>query len=127
MIYWAKETLFLLSSYNSSTSLNSIQYKVRSAFGFNLEAAFSSANDTVTGTFSIMYPRDVGDNNEASFQFYIGLHYNGKRREDCKLKKCGVRLMYAQDHGEFDGSFSSVKEEDENRPQPKRLKLMEFH
>ncbi|KAK1580810.1 hypothetical protein Q3G72_000337 [Acer saccharum] len=74
-----------------------------------------------------MYPRDVGDNNEASFQFCIGPHYNGKRREDCKLKKCGVRLLYTQDHGEFNGSFSSVKEEDETRPQPKRLKLMEFH
>ena len=74
-----------------------------------------------------MYPRDVGDNNETSFQFYIGPHYNGKRREDCKLKKCGVRLMYAQDHGESNGSFSSVKEEDETCPHPKRLKLMEFH
>ncbi|KAK1581751.1 hypothetical protein Q3G72_008716 [Acer saccharum] len=63
-----------------------------------------------------MYPLDIGDNNEASIQFYIGPHYNGKRREDCKLKKCGVRLMYVQDHREFNGSFSSVKEEDKTRP-----------
>ncbi|KAI9187091.1 hypothetical protein LWI28_024284 [Acer negundo] len=74
-----------------------------------------------------MYPCDIGDNSEASFQFYIGPHYNGKRREDCKLKKCGVRLMYSQDHGEFIGSFSSVKEEDVTHPHPKRLKVMEFH
>ncbi|KAK2639610.1 hypothetical protein Ddye_027405 [Dipteronia dyeriana] len=74
-----------------------------------------------------MYPRDVSDNNEASFQFYIGPHYNGIHREHCKLKKGRLHLMYAEDHGGFNGSFSSVKEEDEKRPHLKRLKLIKFH
>ncbi|KAK0605745.1 hypothetical protein LWI29_030319 [Acer saccharum] len=73
------------------------------------------------GSNHLMYPRDTGDlcyNNPVTFQFYLkaGL----RRIECCYVKSCGVRLMYAQDLGKSNGSFSFDEREDE--PQPKRLK-----
>ncbi|KAL5778602.1 hypothetical protein ACOSQ2_009339 [Xanthoceras sorbifolium] len=49
---------------------------------------------------------------EVSFQFYLEGQF-GKRIECCKVKECGVRLMYAQDIGEPSGSFNSDDNEDE--------------
>ncbi|KAK3199609.1 hypothetical protein Dsin_023024 [Dipteronia sinensis] len=51
---------------------------------------YNGSDDLVyMGFDNRMHPRDVGDNNEASFQFYIGPYYNGKGREDCKLESVG--------------------------------------
>ncbi|KAL5739651.1 hypothetical protein ACOSQ2_028831 [Xanthoceras sorbifolium] len=61
-----------------------------------------------------VYPNNIGElcyNNEISFQFYLEHVRDGKRIKSFKMKKCGIRLMYAEDVGEPCGSFSSDEEE----------------
>ncbi|TXG73495.1 hypothetical protein EZV62_002074 [Acer yangbiense] len=79
------------------------------------------------GSDHLMYPRDTGDlcyNNPVTFQFYLKAGPVPRRIECCYVKSCGVRLMYAQDLGKSNGSFSIGEREDE--PQPKRLKSIQL-
>ncbi|TXG59571.1 hypothetical protein EZV62_014144 [Acer yangbiense] len=61
-----------------------------------------------------IYLDDIDDElcyDEAFFQFYLEGPL-GKPIECCKVKKCGVRLMYAQDIGKPSGSFNSDDEDE---------------
>ncbi|KAI9194071.1 hypothetical protein LWI28_002873 [Acer negundo] len=90
----------------------------------HVKPPYSVKSDHVyIGSDHLMYPRDTGDlcyNNLVTFQFYIVDRAGQRRIECCNVKSCGVRLMYAQDLGKSNGSFSFGEREDE--PQPKRLK-----
>lgn len=59
---------------------------------------------------------------EATFVFNI--MSRDQRLEFCKVKSCGVRLMYAENSGKTNGDFSLGESEDE--PHKKRLKSVEF-
>ncbi|KAL5732584.1 hypothetical protein ACOSQ2_032276 [Xanthoceras sorbifolium] len=65
------------------------------------------------GSDHLMYPRDTSELSydvEVTFQFYIEI---GLRRvKCCKVKNCGIRLMYSQDLGKSSASFSFGMERD---------------
>lgn len=74
------------------------------------------------GCDHLMYPRNIGDfchDTEVTFKFCI---MSAQRRLDCcRVKSCGVRLMYAEDHGQSSGSFDLLERGDE--PLLKRFKV----
>ncbi|TXG49077.1 hypothetical protein EZV62_024952 [Acer yangbiense] len=66
------------------------------------------SNHVYMGFDSAVYPDDIDElcYNEVCFQFCLEGPF-GKPIECCKVKKCGVRLMYAQDIVKPSGSCSS--------------------
>ncbi|KAL5778578.1 hypothetical protein ACOSQ2_009315 [Xanthoceras sorbifolium] len=89
-------------------------------YDYRAEPHYVVPDHVYMGADNLMYPRDAGElcyDVEVTFQFYIetGLRHV----ECCKVKSCGVRLMYAQDLGKSSASFNVGEKEDE--PEPKRL------
>ncbi|KAL5734079.1 hypothetical protein ACOSP7_031940 [Xanthoceras sorbifolium] len=84
------------------------------SYDYRVEPHYVVSDHVYMGSDHLMYPRDTSELSydvEVTFQFYIEI---GLRRvKCCKVKNCGIRLMYSQDLGKSSASFSFGEREDE--------------